>query len=603
MANKQVNELVELTSLASNDLVVVYDVSEPGTEKVKKMETEDFFSGIQSQITSVSGSLASQINTSNSMFSYNEATDEITFKGHLIPDADDVWNIGRADRKIAELFVSASTIHVGDSATFSGTSLAITGGPSPTSLGQNPTMQASTLILQPFVYNPGAGNTTVDPRLTFINSSGQSYGISFNVADNEFSFDAPSGAAKGNIKTNKLTADTIETTGSTQILFKQAVRTDGNVILGYDENNTITLKGVVSLLTPITFGQAATLGDGNDTVSVNCGGANRFSVVSQYFNLDTNGAITASGISTTGNSSVGGNLNVTGNLSVQGDTFTVNTQTVTAEDNLIIINSLEAGAGVTAGTAGIEVERGTETNYQFLFDETQDNFRVGVAGALQAVATRQDTPTSSGVAYWNGSSYRLDTASDLTFEAGVLSSPYLKATGTTKTAAALYAGSTDPTSSNRLNYDGYFYATRVYNAYLNDIADFQLVYGDQIPGKCYYDTLEGAKVCTERCQKSTIGVLSDTFGFGVGANQAPQYGPFAVAGWVLAFVDVAEGDTIEPGDPLTSNSTGNLVRMSDVEKKEFPERIVAIYKKPEPNETWGPNNEIVVNGRHWVKVR
>jgi hypothetical protein len=603
MANKQTNELVELTSLASNDLVLVYDVSEPGSEKIKKMESEDFFSDIQSQITNVSGSLASQINTSNSMFSYNAGTNEITFKGHLIPDTDDVWNIGRSDKKIAELFVSASTIHVGDSATFSGTSLAITGGPSPTSLGQNPTMQASTLILQPFTYNPGAGNVSVDPKLTFINGSGQSYGISFNVADNDFSFDAPSGAAKGNIKTNKLTADTIETTGTTQILFKQSVRTDGDVTLGYDENNDIIIKGAVDLRTPITFGYAATLGDGNDNITVNCGGANRFVVTSQYFNVDTNGAITASGISTTGNSEVGGNLNVTGNLSVQGDTFTVNTQTVTAEDNLIIINSLEAGAGVTAGTAGIEVERGTETNYQFLFDETQDNFRVGVAGALQAVATRQDTPTSSGVGFWNGSAYRVDTDANLTFSASVLSSPYLKATGTTKTAAALYAGSTDPDGSTRLNYDGYFYATRVYNAYLNDVADFQMVIGEQIPGKCYYDTLDGAMICNERCQKSTIGILSDTFGIAAGAQNDPNYGPFAIAGWVLAYVDVEESDIIEPGDALTSNSTGNLIRMTQAEKQEFPERIMAIYKKPETAEFWGPNNDIVVNGRHWVKVR
>jgi len=36
----------------------------------------------------------------------------------------------------------------------------------------------------------------------------------------------------------------------------------------------------------------------------------------------------------------------------------------------------------------------------------------------------------------------------------------------------------------------------------------------------------------------------------------------------------------------------------------YPERIVAIYKKPELAETWGPEgSEIQVNGRHWVKIK
>jgi len=314
---------------------------------------------------------------------------------------------------------------------------------------------------------------------------------------------------------------------------------------------------------------------------------------------------TALTIDTSGNTIIGkdlgvtGNLTITGDLTVQGNNFIANTQTVLVEDNLLVINSNEVGAGVTAGTAGIEVERGSVTNYQFLFDEPQDNFRIGMAGSLQAVATREDTPNANGLAFWNSGSVRLDTNSTLTFASSILSSPYLKATGTTKTAASLYAGATAPDGVTQLNYDGYFYATRVYNAYLNDIADFQKVIGEQIPGKCYYDTLEGAKVCFASCQKSVIGILSDTFGIAAGARNDIDYAPFAVAGWVLAFVD----GQCEPGDALTNNSNGNLVKMTKEEKIEYPERIIATYKKPETTEFWGPNNEIKVNNRHWVRVR
>ena len=39
MANKQINELTEITSVDESDLLVVYDVDEAGTEKTKKILT------------------------------------------------------------------------------------------------------------------------------------------------------------------------------------------------------------------------------------------------------------------------------------------------------------------------------------------------------------------------------------------------------------------------------------------------------------------------------------------------------------------------------------------------------------------------------------
>jgi hypothetical protein len=136
----------------------------------------------------------------------------------------------------------------------------------------------------------------------------------------------------------------------------------------------------------------------------------------------------------------------------------------------------------------------------------------------------------------------------------------------------------------------------------NDIADFQPLAIDQDykAGKCYVDTINGAELCIVRCQKSVIGILSDTFGFGVGDREGENTAPFAVAGWVLAYVQ----GTVEPGDPLTNDAEGNLVRMNQQEKSMYPERIVAIYKKPEEAEFWGPEgSQIPVDGRHWVKVK
>ena len=89
-----------------------------------------------------------------------------------------------------------------------------------------------------------------------------------------------------------------------------------------------------------------------------------------------------------GNESVGGNLTVTGNLVVNGATTTVNSATVTTKDNIIVVNSGQVGSGVSAGIAGLSVDRGDSPAYQMVFDETDDMFKVGMSGSLQTIASQ-----------------------------------------------------------------------------------------------------------------------------------------------------------------------------------------------------------------------
>ncbi len=174
----------------------------------------------------------------------------------------------------------------------------------------------------------------------------------------------------------------------------------------------------------------------------------------------------------------------------------------------------------------------------------------------------------------------------------------LTVTGTTKTQAHFYAGSTDPTNTDRLNYDGNFYATNVYNPVFADIADYQELADELVFGKCYYDTIEGAKICNKKCQLSVIGIASDTLGYGLGYKEGDV--PIAVAGWVLAYVD----KEYPCGTPLTNNENGDLTEIPLEMKRDFPERIVGIYKKKESKKEWGTiNRKIKVNDRHWIKVK
>ncbi|MFP5387161.1 MAG: hypothetical protein ACLGHN_13865 [Bacteriovoracia bacterium] len=162
---------------------------------------------------------------------------------------------------------------------------------------------------------------------------------------------------------------------------------------------------------------------------------------------------------------------------------------------------------------------------------------------------------------------------------------------------------TEGVTGNGLNVVGAggFKAEKVWNSVWNDVADFQLLADKLEFGKCYFDTKDGARICTERCQMSVIGIASDTFGFGVGSGANPEREvPIAVAGWVLAYVD----QEYECGTPLTNDEFGNLTAMTRAEKLEYPERIVAIYKRKEMDKQWGPEGQkIEVKGRHWVKVK
>lgn len=92
---------------------------------------------------------------------------------------------------------------------------------------------------------------------------------------------------------------------------------------------------------------------------------------------------------------------VTGNLVVTGTTTTVNTTDLDIQDNTIVLNKNESGAGVTLGTAGVVIERGTSDDTSLIWNETTDkwSFKLGAGLAdieALSVATTGDL-TVNGV--------------------------------------------------------------------------------------------------------------------------------------------------------------------------------------------------------------
>lgn len=85
------------------------------------------------------------------------------------------------------------------------------------------------------------------------------------------------------------------------------------------------------------------------------------------------------------------NVVIQGNLTINGTTTTVNSENMAVDDNEIVLNSQESGAGVSTGSAGLRIERGTANDYLIQFQESDDTLRAGFAGStLKQVAFIED---------------------------------------------------------------------------------------------------------------------------------------------------------------------------------------------------------------------
>jgi hypothetical protein len=100
---------------------------------------------------------------------------------------------------------------------------------------------------------------------------------------------------------------------------------------------------------------------------------------------------------------------ITGDLTVQGTTTSVETTNTTITDNIITLNNGESGAGVTSGSSGIEIDRGSSADVSFVFDETGDKWTTG-STPLETT----DISSSSGGSINDFASIQGDSTGDIT---------------------------------------------------------------------------------------------------------------------------------------------------------------------------------------------
>lgn len=125
----------------------------------------------------------------------------------------------------------------------------------------------------------------------------------------------------------------------------------------------------------VTFA-GATIGN----VQVGLTGDNEIDTSSGNLTIDSAG----------GTTTVDDDLVVTGDLTVSGTTTTVNTETINLADNIITLNSNATGAA--SENAGIEVERGDDTNVVLRWNETDDTWEATRDGSNYAALLLDGDP-------------------------------------------------------------------------------------------------------------------------------------------------------------------------------------------------------------------
>lgn len=94
-----------------------------------------------------------------------------------------------------------------------------------------------------------------------------------------------------------------------------------------------------------------------------------------------------------GNKTFSNNVIVNGDFTVSGTTTTVDTETILLADNIITLNSNATGSATES--AGIEVERGDDSNVSLVWNETTDKWQIEITpGTSENIATENYVGTA-----------------------------------------------------------------------------------------------------------------------------------------------------------------------------------------------------------------
>lgn len=82
-----------------------------------------------------------------------------------------------------------------------------------------------------------------------------------------------------------------------------------------------------------------------------------------------------------------GKTNIYDDLNIDNERTTIQSGQLNIKDNIITINSGETSNKVTSNIAGLEIDRGTSSKYQIIYNEEDSKLKIGLESNLENVAT------------------------------------------------------------------------------------------------------------------------------------------------------------------------------------------------------------------------
>ena len=353
--------------------------------------------------------------------------DSITTTGNILPQATGVGTVGNASYKWAQV---VSQDLRGDLSAFDGSTVfdATTGKISYAAL------QGAPSFLSEFTDDIGYLRTTdLNAQIEGLFDEGNAFATDIKGSvfgdDSTLLVDGTNGIIYGNIQTSQatitaLTGTQINTTAVSAVSitgFNSDLNIAGgdstyDVVIG-DANQTQTKDVLIynAKLENTEIGTGLGIAEYNATTDLQFAAGNRIKIKDAPFKLaalttvqrdlivalegdliynttdsrvqmyqgsawkDVNGNVEATAGTSNFNDVV-----IAGDLTITGDTTEIETTNTTITDNVIVLNKGETAAGVTLGTSGIEVERGTVANKTFVWDEATDKWTLGTETLVAA---------------------------------------------------------------------------------------------------------------------------------------------------------------------------------------------------------------------------
>lgn len=140
----------------------------------------------------------------------------------------------------------------------------------------------------------------------------------------------------------------------------------------------------------------------------------------------------------------------------------------------------------------------------------------------------------------------------------------------------------------------------LYGAVWNDYAECRETKEDIKPGRVVCETGKGDLILSTERLQAGANIVSDTFGFIIGETSKAKT-PIAVSGRALAY-PLENRTSYAAGDAVCAGPNGTVSKMTREEIREYPDRILGTVSEIPDYEVWG-ENDIIVDGRIWIKVR